>query len=302
MEQNFNNIDQRFLYNVTITIDDLPMYGIGLHKMENPREPFEKNVTHLFPILTSFITKELTHINRTHPSKGMLYDSFLMDVLNGKITDADGVNEEEHLIQYDSGDNFQAGMILFKDEHFRSARLVQLSTDVEKMLPGSYCTVVDRYLFWLINLQSNEDFTSLSKSRLTLIQSFLTGYQAYLGISPVFNRLDDLKEKYLEAESALSYGLLFMMPGDEKRIFHFFDHLDYQLINYANKTIEVKNLIHPTIRIIKDYDRKHNTEFYYTMKKYLLNYGDITIDQLAKVMHIHRNTLRYRLEKVTELN
>ena len=51
------------------------------------------------------------------------------------------------------------------------------------------------------------------------------------------------------------------------------------------------------LRLLQE-DRENNTELYYTLKVYLLNENNVTM--AADSLHIHRNTLVYRLKQIRE--
>lgn len=51
------------------------------------------------------------------------------------------------------------------------------------------------------------------------------------------------------------------------------------------------------LRLLQE-DRENNTDLYYTLKVYLLNENNVTM--AANSLHIHRNTLVYRLKQIRE--
>ena len=51
------------------------------------------------------------------------------------------------------------------------------------------------------------------------------------------------------------------------------------------------------LRLLQE-DRENNTDLYYTLKIYLLNENNVTM--AADSLHIHRNTLVYRLKQIRE--
>ena len=51
------------------------------------------------------------------------------------------------------------------------------------------------------------------------------------------------------------------------------------------------------LRLLQE-DRENNTQLYYTLKIYLLNENNVTM--AADSLHIHRNTLVYRLKQIRE--
>ena len=54
------------------------------------------------------------------------------------------------------------------------------------------------------------------------------------------------------------------------------------------------NYLSPVITTIMDYDARHSTDFLDTLKAYILQ-------KTAELLHIHRNTLLYRINKIEEL-
>ena len=49
------------------------------------------------------------------------------------------------------------------------------------------------------------------------------------------------------------------------------------------------------------YDEMHRTNYYETLKTYLLFEYSLTFNEIADKLHLHRNTLHYRLDKIQEI-
>ena len=58
-------------------------------------------------------------------------------------------------------------------------------------------------------------------------------------------------------------------------------------------------LIHPAIGILQDYDQQNNTDLLATLRAYVGHSCNQKVT--AAVMHIHLNTLKYRLKRISEL-
>lgn len=56
---------------------------------------------------------------------------------------------------------------------------------------------------------------------------------------------------------------------------------------------------HPALGVLKDYDKKHHTQFYETLYIYLKN--ERSLIRTAKEMQLHRNSLLYRIRRLEEL-
>ena len=55
----------------------------------------------------------------------------------------------------------------------------------------------------------------------------------------------------------------------------------------------------PSLKMLDTYDKKHGTEYLHTLKIFLLNERNIATT--AKSLHIHRNTLLYRIERLKNM-
>lgn len=61
----------------------------------------------------------------------------------------------------------------------------------------------------------------------------------------------------------------------------------------------VSETLHPSLKILQEYDAAHHTDFYHTLYSYLQH--ERSIANTAKAMNLHRNTLLYRLKRLSEL-
>ena len=62
---------------------------------------------------------------------------------------------------------------------------------------------------------------------------------------------------------------------------------------------EQEQIYEETISCLDRYDRENNTDFLYTLEKYMEN--NYSVVQTAQELFIHRNTMTGRLNKITEL-
>lgn len=58
-------------------------------------------------------------------------------------------------------------------------------------------------------------------------------------------------------------------------------------------------MLHAAPETLREYDRQHNTEFFKTLYHYLSN--DRNVVSTAAALHVHRNTLLYRVKKIMEV-
>lgn len=73
---------------------------------------------------------------------------------------------------------------------------------------------------------------------------------------------------------------------------------DYLLRTFRSIT-STKNLLHPALETLRKYDNENQTELRQTLSVFLHHERNQLFS--ARAMHIHPNTMRYRLQRITEL-
>lgn len=300
MHQNWSNLDNRYLYNAPLFINGLPMYGIGLHKIEEPEKPFGRHISHLLGVLAEIYTERLSSDATNRVTHNTLYETFIRDAITGKLQNPEEVNEKNHFIPRKEEEYLVAGVIAFKDIKYRTSFLASCARELAAYWPGSGCSVVGCELLWIVNLGNEVAFEFLPASEQKRLQQWLEAKKACCGFSCAFKKLADLRKGYQQAKTTLHYGII----NDHDRgvhIFNYFDHFDWQLVEMAAAMTDLSVLIHPVIHTLINFDQQHNTDYYETLREYLLNDSNLTLNEMADKLHIHRNTLRYRLDRICEI-
>lgn len=116
------------------------------------------------------------------------------------------------------------------------------------------------------------------------------------GASRQFDVLDEVAARKWEACSALRVGTLLKEPG----AVHYYDELMSDIVlNMLTSNIPRSALVHPALSAIREYDRANHTEYFKTLK----TYREMGLDKkrTCERLHIHRNTLQYRLDRLMEI-
>lgn len=121
-----------------------------------------------------------------------------------------------------------------------------------------------------------------------------SGWNAAISLS--FDSVEGLRLAYQQAEHAMDYGVR-LRPNDT--FYDYRDYLIYDFLDDASRSVRLRNYVDPTWTRIEDYDQRHGTEYGVTLATYLRYSKDI--NQTASILFVHRNTVRYRLERVAEL-
>lgn len=164
---------------------------------------------------------------------------------------------------------------------------------IQQFFPYQLALIQHNVLYILqynMNLNKNADVSEKQFNQI------LTRFNAHCGTSNYFDNLLETANYQTQAEDALSLG------QNCNRKYHIHNYSDYYLPAILAPRIEQmpqSNYLSPVITKIREYDRRHSTDFLITLRAFVSNLCS-TADT-ANELHIHRNTLLYRINKIEEL-
>jgi hypothetical protein len=142
----------------------------------------------------------------------------------------------------------------------------------------------------------NTDFTFDHDALKTKLFSLSEKFSFTVGISSLFYDFKNLKRHYDECNLAIKYGL----DDDPQRFIHFFeDHVIRHLTRFVFVENAKNQFIHTKIELLHKYDLKNSTDLVNTLLTYF-QFGQ-SKSLAAEKLHLHRNTLTYRLDNIKNL-
>lgn len=125
------------------------------------------------------------------------------------------------------------------------------------------------------------------------LPQILSGSSVHIGISYPFQNMNHLPQHLEQArialENAQQRNVLLSFCSD-------------CAISYTRNLIRKNqgvDLEHPILRQIRKYDQKNGTQYYTTLRNYIME--ERSIQRTAEALHIHKNTLLYRIRRMQEL-
>jgi purine catabolism regulator len=100
-----------------------------------------------------------------------------------------------------------------------------------------------------------------------------------------------------EAEQALLLGRQLL---DTNRVLDFGDLGVYRLLVLLRETPELWEFYRATLAALADYDHKQGAELLKTLDAFFANLGNLA--RTAEALHVHRNTLLYRLDRIGDIS
>ena len=125
---------------------------------------------------------------------------------------------------------------------------------------------------------------------------YLRRNNAACGLSREFKDLSDIPLCFDQAFFAVTTG---SRLNPSAVLFDYEDYYAEHIIHYAERFLPEGLLFSPQLRMLCEHDLNKGSSFVETLRAYLANINNL--NQVADKLHIHRNTLFYRLRKIEDL-
>ena len=124
------------------------------------------------------------------------------------------------------------------------------------------------------------------------IRKSISGENLAIGISMPFQPPEQIRNAYEQAVFALNYS-------QESGVRSCRDLALPYLLQSLQEQEMTRKLVHPAFGLLEEYDQHSHTDLERTLREYLAA-GCSQADTAAR-MHIHLNTLKYRLQRICEI-
>lgn len=241
-------------------------------------------------------------------------NSFLEDLLTGNVTSISATRRRARYLGYDvRGEQvvFVLDMDQFStyiDRHkMDESGIQQLKERFRRSVDASAPAIWSKTLVWehsdsmvvLAPVGKDLDPAALRRRVEMLrggVEKRLAGPSVSAGIGRPCNDLAKLQHSYKEAEHALRIGTAFSGPSSSAA----FDDLGaYRLLFHLRDQPELRTFCEETVGALERYDEQHKSHLVETLSTFLDLQGNIS--ETARVLHLHRNGLLYRLTRIEKI-
>lgn len=242
--------------------------------------------------LTNLVGRYLLDAIRSDPNfqatRGRYYEHFIIDMLEGKNIRAEYLADQVEALQLDLNDFFT--IVKIKPQHHDELRNEQIARQLENF-NGSKPVHYDDSIVGIFSGKQYQQRNLYEK--LGQISSNLN---CHIGISDEIQGFVNLPIQYLQASNAITMGRLMELP---ETIYSYQDVMRYYPLLFIQNKKDLISMCHPGVMILRSYDAEHDSKYIETLETYLKNERHSL--PTATDLHIHRNTLTYRLEKIEAL-
>lgn len=129
---------------------------------------------------------------------------------------------------------------------------------------------------------------------LKMLEEFFHDMSFQIGIGDTVHDLIDIASSFHQALAAISYGEI--VNKDENYVMCYADYSLLKLFGRLKEIDCLDEMIPDNLQKIWDYDQRHHTQFYDTLKMYLN--CNCSAKRAAEKLFVHYKTMLYRIEKL----
>lgn len=231
------------------------------------------------------------------------------DIINNRIEDKSEIIKRGKLANWDLNLNYQLYLISVKVEknvatddayyfyEIKERIMKKLHGVLKKKISREYILFsYDKNLVLLINYEKEDE---INKEDIKIIKDELVEridkFYFNIGSGVYIKEVTEIAESYQQA----SYVLDFLEATERKNIIYYYKQLGIMRLLWKINQEELKEFTTEYLAKLIEYDKGNSTEWLDTLGVYLEEGG--SIQQAAKRLFIHPNTMSYRVKRIKEI-
>lgn len=286
---------QNALVNTGMLIAPIKIHGIEVGKvmLYESQKPISDIDSMLLTRLTRFISMELQKNSFFNQNKDVMFSYFLADLLDNPELNYPNVRDRLRTLGFDLKEDLYIMTISSLSYRDTNSKLEVIVRELNNILVGSLYAIYENTLVLLFS-RSRE--SGLSGYELNTLENYLKANHLSAGMSNFFTNLRTTRRFYLQAKKAAEIG---RRLGEEGPIHYYSDAYFYHIIEICEQSEDLLFFIHPAMMKLLYHDQDRHSELLETMHCFLQTPGNPA--KIAENLHIHKNTLLYRMNKIKAL-
>lgn len=255
--------------------------------------PFEYWDKEIIGVISGIVLAKLMDISRLMPTRKYSRDQFICRLLDGGIKNSGDMMSGADCFGLESYTHFCLLTVSLSQYEQSIMGAAQLRDRLKNLTGSDYIVAHSGNVVAILCYCNEHDFTERD---LQPVIDYLRECNLYCAKSRLFSQLADAQKHYLRTRDMLE--LYFCL--DDGNYFITEDGLGlFPFISSIMQTLNTEHLISPVIDKLADIDIIRNTAYLKTLYMYIKcgKNPRLTCNKLF----IHRNTLDYRIRKITEL-
>lgn len=249
-----------------------------------------ENDFELLSVISKLIALKIKNNSVVPKDTNIVIQDFLYDVFNHNFISHNEMIERMKMANI----KFQKELriIVFDIERFHDT---QKSCDHVKNIFSNHQIEMEYSVFYehrIVMIYQQTHLDEFKKKILPILDKF----NIFVGVSQTFSDPFLCKKYYLQAIKTID---LAKHAYPDKHYINYHEVQYYSLLSSLHSESYENEFYHPTLIKLREYDKQHNTDLYDILYVYILNDGNI--QKTAQDFYVHRNTVRYKINKIKEL-
>lgn len=247
----------------------------------------------LISVFSKIIAHHISQRHYKHDTEDVTEEKLLVDLLEKRIDTPSELKERLKWLGL-SFDSYKWIVVIRSHSKKQvSNKTARLHTQIAQLFPNSKQLFYQDSLFLLCSFREEKE---LSEEKIQRLSNILSGKKLHGIYSELFSDLLEAPIHFEQMQKA--QNLAFQLKKTEILLSYHQMNFYQLLADFPDKE-KLLAFCHPGIIRLLQYDKDNHTAYYQTLSTYLLN--NQNLNQTAGVLYIHRNTMKYRLNKINEI-
>jgi len=256
------------------------------------QKPFQSGDMQLVKMLSDVITLKMKSETCSIQSKVSAYEHFFNDLLNGEIH-ADSLYERLQTLNITILDNIYI-IAIDINEYDHTHRTIQyLKNSLVETLKEGTSVIYNNYIVTVIMLESGH---SISETLIGKFEQFCQKRRLFAGISNCFHDISKLKLYLKQAITSLELNRKLTKTNN---LAFYNQFMTEHMINIASHHTDLRLICNEDLMNLIHYDELNDTTYASSLYEFLNHERNLA--RTSEVLHVHRNTLIYRINRIKEL-
>ncbi|MDR1422308.1 MAG: helix-turn-helix domain-containing protein [Coriobacteriales bacterium] len=268
---------------------------VGYLKLFEYNRPLTEMLdTEMLKILCQYLALSMDSIVASHQSGSPFIETFLLDIIERKLVNHEVIQERVALYNLEL-QSFKTAIIVEIEERFRKMDKLYL---LKQMMQTHFkrSTAFIRGTDIVILYDQNTPEALYTQSHLEDFRRLLQANYCRAAFSLPFRKLDSFYTYLQQATACFQVADRLRVT---ERILMYEDFLVAHMLLRFGEVFDLHDLVSPAVRRLRKLDTQKGSSLTETLFSYIRHCQDITVT--SKAMHVHYNTLKYRIGRIREI-
>jgi len=257
-------------------------------------KPFVDSDYELLQRLCKLISVELQKNDFYKKNKGTMFTFFLADLLDNQMGNHKDVKGRLEALGCKLKEELYVLSISMRNNPSSESKMELIINEIQRIIPDSLYVIYQNAIVLLLHFKHGNKLEGYAFEELS---DYLKSNQLVAGVSNNFSTIQDMRKYYEQSLKAAELGY---QIGNEFGIYRYENVSIFHIMEICEKSgHNLVDYCHPALETLIRYDKDKNAEFLNTLYQYL-NFSQNTM-KTAKALHIHKNTLLYRVDKIKKI-